>query len=80
VDGGSVDPVVFSGAEHDWIVAALDRLGLASHQQYRVRRDAGQAWRIVSLRPAALSRARNVSAIGFRNGRENGYPMSRASG
>jgi GrpB-like predicted nucleotidyltransferase (UPF0157 family) len=36
VSGGPVDPVVFSNAKHDWIVAALDRLGLTSGRQRRL--------------------------------------------
>jgi GrpB-like predicted nucleotidyltransferase (UPF0157 family) len=36
VSGGPVDPVVFSNAKHDWIVAALDQLGLTSGRQRRL--------------------------------------------
>ena len=36
VNGGPVDPVVFSNAKHDWIVAALDQLGLTSGRQRRL--------------------------------------------
>ncbi len=36
VEGGPVDPVAFTNAKHDWIVAALGRLGLVSHQQPRL--------------------------------------------
>ena len=36
VRGGPVDPVVFSNAKHDWIVAALDQLGLTSGRQRRL--------------------------------------------
>ena len=39
VDGGPVDPVAFTRAKHDWIVAALDQLGLGSHQPYRLYQD-----------------------------------------
>ncbi len=39
VDGGPVDPVAFTKAKHDWIVAALDQLGLGSHQHYRLYDD-----------------------------------------
>jgi GrpB-like predicted nucleotidyltransferase (UPF0157 family) len=39
VDGGPVDPVAFTRAKHDWIVAALARLGLGSHQPYRLYQD-----------------------------------------
>ena len=39
VEGGPVDPVAFTRAKHDWIVAALDQLGLGSHQHYRLYED-----------------------------------------
>jgi dephospho-CoA kinase len=39
VEGGPVDPVAFTKAKHDWIVAALDQLGLGSHQHYRLYED-----------------------------------------
>jgi GrpB-like predicted nucleotidyltransferase (UPF0157 family) len=39
VDGGPVDPIAFTRAKHDWIVGALDRLGLGSHQHYRLYED-----------------------------------------
>jgi GrpB-like predicted nucleotidyltransferase (UPF0157 family) len=44
VAGGSIDPVAFTKAKHDWIVAALGRLGLGSPQPYRLYEDdPGQA-------------------------------------
>jgi GrpB-like predicted nucleotidyltransferase (UPF0157 family) len=39
VAGGPVDPVAFSNAKHDWIVATLDRLGLTSGRQRRLHSD-----------------------------------------
>jgi hypothetical protein len=39
VEGGPVDPVVFTKAKHDWIVAALGQLGLASGRQHRLYDD-----------------------------------------
>ena len=39
VEGGPVDPVAFTKAKHDWIVAALHQLGLGSHQHYRLYED-----------------------------------------
>jgi hypothetical protein len=39
VAGGPVDPVAFTKAKHDWIVATLDQLGLGSHQHYRLYED-----------------------------------------
>ena len=36
VAGGPVDPVIFTKAKHDWIVAALTQLGLASHPPRRL--------------------------------------------
>ena len=39
VNGGPVDPVAFTKAKHDWIVAVLGQLGLGSHQQYRLYDD-----------------------------------------
>jgi GrpB-like predicted nucleotidyltransferase (UPF0157 family) len=36
VASGPVDPVTFTTAKHDWIVAALARLGLAGHQPRRL--------------------------------------------
>ena len=36
VSGGPVDPVVFSNAKHDWIIATLGQLGLASGRQRRL--------------------------------------------
>jgi GrpB-like predicted nucleotidyltransferase (UPF0157 family) len=39
VAGGPVDPVVFTRAKHDWIVAALGELGLAGDQPRRLYQD-----------------------------------------
>jgi GrpB-like predicted nucleotidyltransferase (UPF0157 family) len=39
VQGGEVDPVAFTRAKHDWILTALRRLGLASHQPRRLYQD-----------------------------------------
>jgi GrpB-like predicted nucleotidyltransferase (UPF0157 family) len=39
VAGGPVDPVVFSTAKHDWIAAALDRLGLTNGRHRRLYQD-----------------------------------------
>jgi hypothetical protein len=39
VAGGPVDPVVFTKAKHDWIVAALGQLGLVRHRQRRLYDD-----------------------------------------
>jgi GrpB-like predicted nucleotidyltransferase (UPF0157 family) len=39
VGGGPVDPVDFTKAKHNWIVAALGQLGLGSHQHYRLYED-----------------------------------------
>jgi GrpB-like predicted nucleotidyltransferase (UPF0157 family) len=39
VAGGPVDPVVFSNAKHDWIVAALGQLGLVNPRQHRLYED-----------------------------------------
>jgi GrpB-like predicted nucleotidyltransferase (UPF0157 family) len=39
VQGGPVDPVAFTRAKHDWIVTALTKLGLASHQPRRLYQD-----------------------------------------
>jgi hypothetical protein len=39
VADGPVDPVAFTKAKHDWIVATLDQLGLGSHQHYRLYED-----------------------------------------
>jgi GrpB-like predicted nucleotidyltransferase (UPF0157 family) len=39
VEGGPVDPVAFTKAKHDWIVAALARLGLAGDQPRRLYED-----------------------------------------
>jgi GrpB-like predicted nucleotidyltransferase (UPF0157 family) len=39
VAGGPVDPVAFTRAKHDWIVAALGQLGLASDQHHRLYDD-----------------------------------------
>jgi GrpB-like predicted nucleotidyltransferase (UPF0157 family) len=39
VADGPVDPVAFTKAKHDWIVAALGQLGLGSHQHYRLYED-----------------------------------------
>jgi GrpB-like predicted nucleotidyltransferase (UPF0157 family) len=39
VAGGPVDPMVFSNAKHDWIVAALGQLGLASPRPQRLYGD-----------------------------------------
>jgi GrpB-like predicted nucleotidyltransferase (UPF0157 family) len=43
VAAGPVDPMVFSNAKHDWIVAALDRLGLANPRRHRLYQNA-PAW------------------------------------
>jgi GrpB-like predicted nucleotidyltransferase (UPF0157 family) len=39
VAAGPVDPVAFTRAKHDWIVAALGQLGLASDRQFRLYED-----------------------------------------
>ena len=39
VEGGPVDPVAFTKAKHDWIVAALGQLGLGSDQHHRLYED-----------------------------------------
>jgi GrpB-like predicted nucleotidyltransferase (UPF0157 family) len=39
VAGGPVDPVAFSNAKHDWIVATLAQLGLTSGRQRRLYTD-----------------------------------------
>jgi hypothetical protein len=39
VEGGPMDPVAFTKAKHDWIVAALGRLGLAVDQPRRLYQD-----------------------------------------
>jgi GrpB-like predicted nucleotidyltransferase (UPF0157 family) len=39
VAGGPVDPVAFTKAKHDWIVAALGQLGLADDQPRRLYQD-----------------------------------------
>ena len=39
VAGGPVDPMVFSNAKHDWIVAALGQLGLANPRPQRLYGD-----------------------------------------
>jgi GrpB-like predicted nucleotidyltransferase (UPF0157 family) len=39
VAGGPVDPIAFTDAKHDWIVAALGQLGLASTQHHRLYGD-----------------------------------------
>jgi GrpB-like predicted nucleotidyltransferase (UPF0157 family) len=39
VAGGPIDPVAFTKAKHDWIVATLGQLGLGSHQHYRLYED-----------------------------------------
>jgi len=39
VADGPIDPVAFTKAKHDWIVATLGQLGLGSHQQYRLYED-----------------------------------------
>jgi GrpB-like predicted nucleotidyltransferase (UPF0157 family) len=37
--GGPIDPVAFTKAKHDWIVATLGQLGLVSHPQHRLYDD-----------------------------------------
>jgi GrpB-like predicted nucleotidyltransferase (UPF0157 family) len=39
VAGGPVDPVAFTRAKHDWIVATLGQLGLAGNQHHRLYDD-----------------------------------------
>jgi GrpB-like predicted nucleotidyltransferase (UPF0157 family) len=39
VQGGPVDPVVFTRAKHDWIAATLAHLGLADHPPRRLYQD-----------------------------------------
>jgi GrpB-like predicted nucleotidyltransferase (UPF0157 family) len=39
VAGGPVDPVAFTKAKHDWIVAALGQLGLGNPRQHRLYDD-----------------------------------------
>ena len=40
VEQGPVDPVTFSNAKHDWIVATIGQLGLAIPRQRRLYDDA----------------------------------------
>jgi GrpB-like predicted nucleotidyltransferase (UPF0157 family) len=39
VEGGPVDPMAFSNAKHDWIVATLGQLGLVSQRPRRLYED-----------------------------------------
>jgi hypothetical protein len=39
VAGGPVDPMAFTKAKHDWIVATLGQLGLASDHHHRLYDD-----------------------------------------
>ena len=39
VAGGPADPVAFTKAKHDWIVATLAHLGLADHPPRRLYQD-----------------------------------------
>jgi GrpB-like predicted nucleotidyltransferase (UPF0157 family) len=39
VAGGPIDPVAFTKAKHDWIVATLVQLGLVSHPQHQLYED-----------------------------------------
>jgi GrpB-like predicted nucleotidyltransferase (UPF0157 family) len=39
VEGGPVDPMVFSNAKHDWIAATLGQLGLTNGRQRRLYKD-----------------------------------------
>jgi GrpB protein len=50
VEGGPVDPVAFTKAKHDWIVATLGQLGLGSHQHDRLY-EVLQAGRTVAAVP-----------------------------
>ena len=43
VAGGPIDPVAFTKAKHDWIVAALGQLGLGSQHHRLYEDDPGQA-------------------------------------
>jgi GrpB-like predicted nucleotidyltransferase (UPF0157 family) len=67
VEGGPVDPVAFTKAKHDWIVAALGQLGLGSHQHdrlYEVRPSGGH--RLAGKRlgaPPGLQAGRTVAAV-----------------
>jgi GrpB-like predicted nucleotidyltransferase (UPF0157 family) len=48
VASGPVDPVTFTRAKHDWIVAALARLGLIDHQPHRLYQELGSSDRLAS--------------------------------
>jgi GrpB-like predicted nucleotidyltransferase (UPF0157 family) len=48
VEHGPVDRVTFTTAKHDWIVAALARLGLVDHQPYRLYQELGSPDRLAS--------------------------------
>ena len=48
VEHGPVDRVTFTTAKHDWIVAALARLGLIDHQPHRLYQELGSPDRLAS--------------------------------
>jgi GrpB-like predicted nucleotidyltransferase (UPF0157 family) len=48
VEHGPVDRVTFTTAKHDWIVAALARLGLVDHQPHRLYQELGSPDRLAS--------------------------------
>jgi GrpB-like predicted nucleotidyltransferase (UPF0157 family) len=53
VAGGPIDPVAFTKAKHDWIVAALGQLGLGSHQHDRLYEDDPANSRLAARSPTA---------------------------
>ena len=48
VEHGPVDRVTFTTAKHDWIVAALARLGLIDHQPHRLYQELGSPDRLAT--------------------------------
>jgi GrpB-like predicted nucleotidyltransferase (UPF0157 family) len=77
VAGGPVNPVAFTKAKHDWIVAALGRLGLGSHRPRRLYDDA-PAFTAPTSWPHDVDREllRQPSCRACRGGRTQGSPRS----
>jgi GrpB-like predicted nucleotidyltransferase (UPF0157 family) len=69
VEGGPVDPVVFSNAKHDWIVATLGQLGLTRGRQRRLYENVPPPRKrttsfLTSRRPLSHSPFRHAAASG----------------
>jgi GrpB-like predicted nucleotidyltransferase (UPF0157 family) len=73
VAGGPVDPVAFTRAKHDWIVAALGQLGLVGDQHHRLYDDAPALPRRRTTYDQRVERHCRAGAVGHSVGAEKSW-------